>query len=537
MTTTTFYRGEDPLRADKLNQAFSERVSREGDTMAGMLTLAQDPIDIFHAATKQYVDTSIAGISPGTYLPIGGGTMEGDLLLYGPPTSDMMAVTKKYVDDNIVVGAYLPLTGGTLTGVLTLAFDPALPLQAATKQYVDNRVTTGSASLVVSDTPPVPVSGGMWFSSADLQLYVNYQDPTGSPQWVPATNTPLPFDTYAPLSMVQANVGRNLVHNGLFNVAQRGGGPFTTSGYTLDRWTCAVGGGTVSVSQTAAGDYDRSSIGDEAVSNIFTCVGAGTSGAGDYVISGEHHIEDVRRLSGKTVTLTFWARVISGPATSKLGIDLYQNFGTGGSPSAIVKLTAQAVTLAAGWVRYTTTWNIPSIAGKTFGTTPNTSFTAVQLWMSSGATNNADAGGIGVQSYTLGLWGVQLEIGSVATPLEKIEYADDLQHCQRFFERRALAANEAIGVGTTQTNFNPPTAYFVMLPFKVTKRAAPTITTSAVGSFFVAGMAASGISTGSSADTAWMHVAAPSGSTNASWTCVPVQASGSGATIDYSADL
>jgi hypothetical protein len=60
--STSFTRGENPLRADKLNQAFSERVSRGGDTMQGMLTLWADPVYARDAATKQYVDTKFSNI-------------------------------------------------------------------------------------------------------------------------------------------------------------------------------------------------------------------------------------------------------------------------------------------------------------------------------------------------------------------------------------------------------------------------------------------------------------------------------------------
>lgn len=52
----TFFRGEDPLRASKLNEAFSERVWRKGDTMLGALYLWRDPQVYNEAATKQYVD-------------------------------------------------------------------------------------------------------------------------------------------------------------------------------------------------------------------------------------------------------------------------------------------------------------------------------------------------------------------------------------------------------------------------------------------------------------------------------------------------
>jgi len=54
--STTFTRGENPLRADKLNSAFNERVSRSGDTMQGPLLLSRPPQQAFEAATKDYVD-------------------------------------------------------------------------------------------------------------------------------------------------------------------------------------------------------------------------------------------------------------------------------------------------------------------------------------------------------------------------------------------------------------------------------------------------------------------------------------------------
>jgi hypothetical protein len=272
------------------------------------------------------------------------------------------------------------------------------------------------------------------------------------------------------------NVGRNLIHNGLFNIAQRGGGPFTGPyGFSLDRWNIAGVGGTISVAQTAAGDFDRSSIGDEAVSYIITCAGVGGSAAGNATLL-EHHIEDLRRVTGKTVTLSFWARVISGPATSKLGINVYLDFGSGGS--AQIHITpAQSITLASGWARYVTTWNIPSAAGKTFGTGGN-NFLGLQLWLSS-ADNFA---GIGVQSYTLGLWGVQLEIGNVATPLEKPDPQVDLANCQRFYEIGIffLGGNSVVSIGNGYVQ-----------PFLVNKRANPTMTTSGTTVVNVTGQALS----------------------------------------------
>jgi hypothetical protein len=105
--STSFSRGESPLRAEKLNQAFSERVNRLGDTMYGILTLARDPIGLLDAATKRYVDSragSGGGGNGGTYLPLSGGTMSGSLFLYADPINPLEATTKQYVDNHVIDG-------------------------------------------------------------------------------------------------------------------------------------------------------------------------------------------------------------------------------------------------------------------------------------------------------------------------------------------------------------------------------------------------------------------------------------------------
>jgi hypothetical protein len=295
--------------------------------------------------------------------------------------------------------------GGTMTGALTLAADPTAALQAATKQYVDH---------------------------------------------TPALN----------------DVGRNLLHNSLFNVQQRGAGPWTTSGaYMADRWQMNLVSDTMSASLVAMADADRSQIGDEAAitawQNVFT--GNAAAGAYNYIIQA---IESVRRLGGKTVTVSFWAKAAAG--TPKIGINMFQYFGTGGSPSAtVLALTVGlSVTLGTSWSRYTATIALPSTAGKTLGTNGN-DFTGLELFFSSGATANANAGNIGVQSGTIQLWGMQLEIGSGVTPLEKPDPQQDLAKCQRFYQ---------IGSGTCYVYGPAGYGTPVLATFATTMRAAPTVT-------------------------------------------------------------
>lgn len=250
-------------------------------------------------------------------------------------------------------------------------------------------------------------------------------------KWIGAGSTQAVASPYG-------NVGRNLVHNSLFNVAQRGVGIFSTPvAYTLDRWVMNATGDTFTCGQFAGGDAARTQAGDEALVNYFSCSFTGTTGAGANT-NLVQRIEGVRRIAGKTVTLSFWAR--TGNATPKVGVNMAQNFGTGGSPSSggLIQATGIAFALTPGFTRYSCTFAVPSSAGKTLGTS-NNDFTSLIFYFSAGANTNAESGNIGVQaSGNIELWGVQLEVGNVATPLEKPDPQVDLANCQRFYTTFAV---------------------------------------------------------------------------------------------------
>lgn len=237
--------------------------------------------------------------------------------------------------------------------------------------------------------------------------------------------------TGAGFAAMAASTGRNLIHNSMFRVFQRGTGAFTSSGiYTADRWAIYSSVSTQSVTLVALADADRTALGDETAEVAFQSVCGGTAGAADYVET-IHRIEDVKRLSGKSVTISFWAKANTG--TPKVGFYMQQLFGSGGSPSTLVSFGSQNFTLSATWTRYMATIAVPSTIGKTFGTVAGSDFTQMGFTQSSGSTNNVLFGTIGVQSYTLSLWGVQLEFGTLATPLEKPDFMSELATCQRFY--------------------------------------------------------------------------------------------------------
>jgi hypothetical protein len=285
---------------------------------------------------------------------------------------------------------------------------------------------------------------------------------SGSPIIVELTTVSGPAGPTGPVGP-PGTAPRNLLHNSMFNIAQRTGPWTTPSSYTSDRWAIWFQGGALSASRVALADADRAAIGDEAAAFAMQYVVTGGAVTTD-VAETFQGIEDVRRLSGKTVALSFWAKAASG--TPKLGMSLDQSFGTGGSPSAKVAGVGQSVTLSPTWARYSLTFTLASASGKTLGTNSD-SCTYLNVWFSGGAGFNTATGTVGVQSGTFTIWGVQLEIGAAATPLEKPEPRYDLANCQRFYQ-----------VGMAQSAFcsSGPVTATILFPFGVTMRAVPTMT-------------------------------------------------------------
>ena len=183
-----------------------------------------------------------------------------------------------------------------------------------------------------------------------------------------------------------------------------------------------------------------------------------------------HRIEDVRTFANQTITVSFWAKADSG--TPKISLEFSQLFGSGGSPSASVNTYAGQVTVSTSWTRYSITAAVPSISGKTIGTTSPGAFT-LAFYISAGSDFNARTGSLGIQTTTIDFWGVQAEAGSVATAFQTATgtLQGELAACQRYYYRT--------GGGTANRRYATGQAYsgtqvIGFIPFPVTMRTNPT---------------------------------------------------------------
>lgn len=254
---------------------------------------------------------------------------------------------------------------------------------------------------------------------------------------------------------------KNYIINGNFDIWQYGVSQ-TTNGYgSDDRWINHNIGSTKTHSQIACTDTERVLFN---ASKFSRTVVSSVVGAGNYVVK-RTAIEDVTKLAGKTVTLSFWARADSN---KNIWLEFKQNFGTGGSPSAqVTGIYGQAIALTSTWQKKTITLTLPSIVGKTLGTDGvHTSSTEVQFWFDVGSVNTVRIPTGIQQSGTFDIAQVQLEEGSVATPFEQRPYGLELSLCQRYYEvgvynftAYGLAGN---GIGAIE-------------PFCVNKRVQPTM--------------------------------------------------------------
>lgn len=246
---------------------------------------------------------------------------------------------------------------------------------------------------------------------------------------------------------------RNRLINGGMNVYQRGSVSATTSGaYTLDRWFVTPTGATVTVTQST------STVPSNFTASLNVAGAASVTNVSVYQRIESLNCQDFA--SGAIVTVSGWIRQSTGSAVATATVALT-------TPTASDSYTSTSSAA--------TTYTIPSIANATWVYFSN-AFT-----LTTGCTNGLQvtiALGGGLTTGSLNLTGVQLEVGSVATPFERRQYGQELVLCQRYFL--------SLGGDNSNDNVCPgmaisTTAANVTLRFPVQMRTNP-----ALGTFTVA---------------------------------------------------
>lgn len=247
-----------------------------------------------------------------------------------------------------------------------------------------------------------------------------------------------------------------------------------TSGtvWVADQWRMKSVGTTYGVSINAF------STGQTAVPGApvayLTITNTSVAGASNYCLLSQP-IEAVSQFSGRTVTVSFWAKAA---ATASVAVSLRQVFGSGGS-TAVDGIGAAKVTVGTSWAEYSVTINVSSTSGKTLPTEAN-SYTDVQIWLDAGSSFNSVTNTLGQASMALDITNLQLVQGSIATRVDTRDDWGELTRLRRYFEiGGSLTSNDGVKGGSAlseQTVGAAAAAYMGNQRFLVSKRTNPTIT-------------------------------------------------------------
>ncbi len=295
---------------------------------------------------------------------------------------------------------------------------------------------------------------------------------------------------------------RNRLINGSMVIDQRNAGAsYTQTGaagqYSLDRWN--VSGDITSkfsVQQNAGSVTPPTGFTNYLGATSLSAYSVPVSEA--YIIRQQIEGFNVADLawgtaSAKTVTLSFWVR---SSLTGTFG-GVLKNSGNNRSYPFTYTISA-----ANTWEQETVT-----IAGDTSGTwlTNNGIGLMVIFSLGSGSSVSGTAGAwaasslfsatgavsvVGTNGATFYITGVQLEVGSVATPFERRDYGRELIMCQRYLPKVGFGAEDQLAVGQCTGS----TTWAAQIPHIVQPRTAPTgISAGAASNFNVINSTSSGV--------------------------------------------
>jgi len=263
-------------------------------------------------------------------------------------------------------------------------------------------------------------------------------------------NGPTNFNSNAVSGIASINGGqiggsRNLVINGAMTVQQRGTQTNQTGGYTAcDRWQFAENGSSVITTTQDTNVPVGKGFGSSLKIEVTNA--SGTPTAANYaLLRTKFEGQNLQQLAkgtseAKDLTLSFW---VSSPKTGTHIVELFDNDNS--------RQVSRAYTISTA-----NTWQYVSVVypADTTGSFNNANSASLQLafWLMAGSDNSSGTlaenwqaynapdravGQVNVMDSTSNnfyLTGVQLEVGSQATPFEHRLYADELQRCLRYYQ-------------------------------------------------------------------------------------------------------
>jgi hypothetical protein len=259
----------------------------------------------------------------------------------------------------------------------------------------------------------------------------------------------------------QVPVNANPVLNSAFQVWQRGtsiAGSGAAYLYTADRWQTEAST-SITVSRQATGDTTNLPF-------IQYCARAqrnnGSTATAGVMLSQSLETINSIPYAGKTVTFSFYARRGANYSSTSNLLNVYLASGTGTDQNVFVggytgasNVIAQSATLTTTWQRFTYSATVGA--------------TATELGVQFTYTPTGTAGAADYYEVT----GVQLEVGSVATPFKT--YAGTIQGelsaAQRYYVR---IGGDGVFNRIGQGLFNSTTTGIIVISAPVTFRVAPT---------------------------------------------------------------
>lgn len=291
--------------------------------------------------------------------------------------------------------------------------------------------------------------------------------------------------------IVKAVGRKNLIINGDMMISQRGTSwaAFTTDTYNLDRWYGRhAGAGVVTISQST--DVPTGKGFKYSLKYLATTLDASMAAGDHYAIGTRIEGYDIAQTEvgstdAKNVTLSFW---VKSSTLGKYGVGLVNGSN---NRSIAVPYEINAIDtwefkeLLIGLDTNATGWLFTNGIGLTinWGIAVGTTFTDVEdTWGTTANVMSVDGNVNGVENTNdaFFLTGVQLEVGSNATPFEHRPYQQELALCQRYYQKTYIdgiypgatspySQLMAVSVGTTTATTS------ITWAFTVPMRASPTV--------------------------------------------------------------